>query len=285
MTVVVSDARVALGGVEIAYREAGAGARPFVLVHGFTGTGDDFADHLPALGRLGRTLVPDLRGHGASSHAADAAGYTLEQLTDDLGGFLDALDVPACDLLGHSMGGMVALRFALAQPQRVHSLVCMNTAARMPRGLPRELFELGARVAREAGMEALLRIVLAQLEAGIGRSEADRRLQREWGDERYRARLRARFGAMDGEAFARLGVAMLDQESLLPRLGAVRVPTLVMVGAQDAAFLEPADELARAIPGARRVTIEDAGHQPQLEAPERWIEEIRQHLRRARDAA
>ena len=76
-----------------------------------------------------RVLVPDQRGHGECSNPGRADAYSLDILAEDLGGFLDALDVQRVHLLGHSMGGMVALRFALRYPQRLASLILMDTAA------------------------------------------------------------------------------------------------------------------------------------------------------------
>src|SRR5262250_2403998 len=124
--------RIAINGVELVYEDHGSGERPFVLVHGFTGFRDDFREQLPALTELGRTIIYDHRGHGDSGHTGDATTYTFAQLVDDLRALLDALGVKRCDLLGHSMGGMIALRFALAYPERVASLVLMDTAARAP---------------------------------------------------------------------------------------------------------------------------------------------------------
>ena len=127
-------------GAEIVYEDVGAGERPLVLVHGLTGFRDDFRERLPALAELGRTIIYDHRGHGDSANTGDAATYTFDQLVADLGALLDARGVGACDLLGHSMGGMVALRFALAQPRRVASLILMDTAARAPDRMPRAPF-------------------------------------------------------------------------------------------------------------------------------------------------
>ncbi|MGH7286868.1 MAG: alpha/beta fold hydrolase, partial [Myxococcota bacterium] len=97
-----------MNGIELAYEERGRGTRPLVLVHGFTGFRGDFATQLEALAGHGRVLAPDLRGHGESGRSGDPAHYTLAGLAADLLGFLDALGVERCDLLGHSMGGMLA---------------------------------------------------------------------------------------------------------------------------------------------------------------------------------
>ena len=72
----------------------------------------------------------DLRGHGGSTNTGDPDSYRIEELSADLAAALSALEIPACDLLGHSMGGMVALHFALTYPDRVRSLVLMDTVAR-----------------------------------------------------------------------------------------------------------------------------------------------------------
>lgn len=274
-------ARVALADCELAYQQAGRGPRPLVLVHGYTGSRLDFAGRVRELAACGRVLVPDLRGHGASGRGRDASGYSLEALAQDLLGFLEALDLPACDLLGHSMGGMVALRAALAQPDRFASLVLMDTAARVPDGIPREALGRAWALAREAGMEALFQAFRAFLVADPDRSAPDRRLEREWGDGYWRWR-RTNLVAMDPLAYAALGQAILEQAPLLPRLPELRCPTLVLVGAEDAGFRRPADELEAGIPGARRVDVPDAAHQPQLENPEAWTRAILQHLERVR---
>src|SRR6478735_8260574 len=121
-----------INGAELVYEDVGEGTRPFVLVHGLTGFRDDFRERMAALAELGRTIIYDHRGHGDSTNTGDPTSYSFAQLVDDLAGLLDALGVPTCDLLGHSMGGMIALRFVLAHPERVASLVLMDTAARAP---------------------------------------------------------------------------------------------------------------------------------------------------------
>jgi pimeloyl-ACP methyl ester carboxylesterase len=275
-------ARVRVDGIEIEYEEHGAGGRPFLLVHGFTGCRDDFREMLPRLAASGRTLALDLRGHGGSQNTGDPEGYSLERLADDVLGFLDAVGIPSCDLLGHSMGGMVALRVALAQPARVASLVLMDTTAGPIDSRAAPFMELAAKIARENGMEALWQAARAIGEANPDLPDAVRRHVARVGPEAYWERSRAKLTAMDPVAFATLGPRLGDHESLAPRLGEIRCPTLVMVGDQDVPFLAAADELAAGILGARRVVIPDAAHQPQLENPDAWLAAILSHLSHAR---
>ena len=75
--------RVSVRDIEIEYAEAGSGDRPFVLVHGFTGSRDDWREHVAPLSELGRTIAIDQRGHGGSTNVGEAAGYTFPELIAD----------------------------------------------------------------------------------------------------------------------------------------------------------------------------------------------------------
>jgi pimeloyl-ACP methyl ester carboxylesterase len=276
--------RVTVNGAELVFEDVGASERPLVLVHGLTGFRDDFRERLPALAALGRTIIYDHRGHGESTNTGDPGSYSFAQLVADLAGLLDARGVEQCDLLGHSMGGMIALRFALAHAGRVASLVLMDTAARAPDRMPRAPFAAAGAIARSDGMAALAALLRARAADEPDRPPAERRLEAEWG-EAYWERRHRRFTAMDPEAFAVLTLELVDQLPLTDRLGEIRCPTTVIVGAEDASFLRPSEELAAAIPGARLVRIPDAAHSPQIENPTAWMAAITEHLRTARQSA
>ncbi len=268
---------VKVGALQVEYDEVGTGGRPLVLVHGLSGSRDDFADVLEPLGALGRTLAPDLRGHGGTTNPGE--GYTLDQLTADLAGFLDATGVEHCDLLGHSLGGMVALRMALAQPERLASLVLMDTGGRAHVSSRPWVIRMAGGVTRRVPPRWLLRLMRANRKR---LPEPIRRAEQEMGPERYWGRMRAKLEAMDPLAFGALLRAVVEQPPLTARFGEVRCPTLVLVGAQDESFLPPSRELADGIPDSKFVVIEDAHHSPQIEAREAWLEAIHTHLERAR---
>ena len=277
-----SVSQIEVGKLEIEYEEWGEGDRSFVLVHGFTGSRDDWREQLPALAPLGRTLALDLRGHGGSTNPGVAEAYSLDILADDLVRFLDALAIERCDLLGHSMGGMAALRLVLAHPDRIGSLVLMDTAARGIGFLPQKLWQGTVALIRSQGMLGLAKVMREQAARDPKRPLPAARVEARLGSDAFWGRIEAKLGAMDPEAFLALGPGLEAQESLLPRLSEIRCPTLVLVGELDQSFLEPADELEQGIADARRVTIPDAAHSPQLENPALWLEAIREHLARAR---
>ncbi len=270
----MTDTRqVRVGGLEVEYAEAGSGDEPFVLVHGFTGSRDDFADVLPTLGRSRRTITPDNRGHGGTTNPG--SGYSLESMRDDLSGFLDELQIPSCHLLGHSLGGMIALRFVLAHPERVASLVLMDTAPSAP-NMPAAVFEAGAKIVSEQGMEAMTRIL--QSNPSWKQSEPARRSAERMGEARYAARIEAKLLAMDPEAFIHLGRMLVDQPSVEDRLQEITCPTLVLVGDADVPFLAPSRLMAERIPNANLAVIPDAAHSPQLENEPAWLAALEAHL-------
>ncbi|MBW2242787.1 MAG: alpha/beta fold hydrolase [Deltaproteobacteria bacterium] len=271
-------------GVEIAHEEAapangeGSGT-PLVLMHGYTGFWKDFEGQISALAGRHRVLVPDLPGHGESGRLP-AGQYRLDRMAELMAEWLVAVDAAPCHLLGHSMGGMIVLRMALEHPGRIASLVLMDTSAARLGFIQTELIDTAARVAREAGMAALASILRARAKDDPERSQPDRRVEEEWGGERFWHWRGARMEAMDPEAYAAFGHAMADAPSLEERLAEIACPTLVMVGAEDEPFLAPSEVLASEIPGALLATLPSAAHQPQNESPVAWLEALELHLER-----
>nr|MDT0663669.1 alpha/beta hydrolase [Micromonospora sp. DSM 115978] len=99
-----------------------------VLVHGIAGSTADWHDVVGELASRRRVLAYDQRGHGRSGWAPDHASYTFDRLVRDLDVVVSTTGADPVDLVGHSMGGVVALRYALERPSRVRSLVLVDTA-------------------------------------------------------------------------------------------------------------------------------------------------------------
>ncbi|MBM4244488.1 MAG: alpha/beta hydrolase [Deltaproteobacteria bacterium] len=268
--------RAELPGVTLAWEEHGSGPRPLLLVHGFTGSRDDFADVTAGLADLGRLVLVDQRGHGGSSNPGN--GYDFAQLTTDLHGFFDAAGIERADLLGHSLGGMLALRFTLAHPERVASLILMDTSAGPVPLLSQALARMLDAV-RRSGMRRLIAAVDAMALAG-----EDLDIARLEGEERFRDRARAKLEALDPAAFLQLAALLSDHAPVAGRLGEIRCPTTIVVGQQDVPFLAAAEELARGIAGSTLVRIPGAGHSPQKSGRAAWLEAVRTHVARSRGA-
>lgn len=264
--------------ISLAVAEAGAGGRPLLLVHGFTGAKEDFTEHLPGLAAAGwHVVAPDLRGHGASHAPLEEDSYDLALLAGDLLALADVLGWPRFALLGHSMGGMLAQMATLAAPERIESLVLMDTS-HGPVGVDRELADLSVRVVRSGGM-ALLGEVIASLPEGspLDTTASRRRRTRPsplGGDDpeaSWAAFGEAKMMAASPVMYAAMVPEMLDQADRRPSLGELALPVLVMAGEHDTLFLDDCARLAATIPGARLEIVAGAGHNPQHETPEAWL--------------
>jgi len=275
--------RAEIGELELAWSELPCRGEveegpPLVLVHGFTGHRDDFIGVMPELARGRRVIAPDLRGHGDSDSPAEASAYSFDHLVRDLLGLLDHLGIERCDLLGHSMGGMVTLRFALAHPERIRSLIFLCTGPELPPSLDRAGFEKAAEIAAQRGMESLQEITEKR-----GRAQLSP-IQAAWGERLWMHR-RRRFSSMTSTSYGALGAALFASESLVHRLHDIEAPTLVLVDEADTDWLPGSEVLARHIPGARRVVLSASEHHPHQENREAWLDAIGSHLDRVRSEA
>ncbi|MEM9175231.1 MAG: alpha/beta fold hydrolase [Myxococcota bacterium] len=259
----------------VAYHEAGTGEPALVILHGFTGHRDDFIGILPALGAGRRVLAPDLRGHGDSEAGPGASGWSFEQLVKDLLAFLDALGLARVDLLGHSVGGFVALRAGLAAPERFRSLAFLCTAPETPARMDPKGWRAGAAISAERGMDGFQPLAEKAMRADPFPGLAA------WGDpERYYAHHSRRHASMTPESYHQIGKTFFESASLVERLPEVKQPALVLVGEQDHEWLPGADLFERHLPNGHRVTIAGAEHHPHQENRAAFLEALEAHLSR-----
>ncbi|AJE44248.1 alpha/beta fold hydrolase [Streptomyces nodosus] len=127
----VTQHSLAVGGIRLAYRLWGPpDAPPLVLLHALGESATDWEVVVPALARSRRVYALDLRGHGRSDWPGE---YSLELMQTDVLRFLNALGLGPVDLIGHSMGGIVAYLLAENCPQRVSRLVLEDVSTPRPR--------------------------------------------------------------------------------------------------------------------------------------------------------
>lgn len=260
-------------GVGLAVECRGDGP-PALLVHGFGGAKEDFADHVPSLAEHATVVTFDHRGHGSSDHPSDEAAYSFDRLVADTLGIAAGLGFDHFRLLGHSMGGMIARRLVLADPDRVDALVLMDTSPGPPPGIEVATVELGVEVACHDGM-AVLKAVQDELDP-LGTPAYQRLLAERPG---YREFCDRKWEALSREMWIALATEIVRQPDQLDALRSVRCPTLVVVGEQDTPFAGVSAEMSATIPGARLAVIPDAGHSPQFENPTAWFDTVDEFLR------
>ena len=270
------------GPVVLAVAEAGSGGSGLLLLHGFTGAKEDFADWIDAFAARGfHVVAPDHRGHGASGQPAEESDYSLATFADDARRLVDELGWDRFALLGHSMGGVIAQHLALAVPERVSALVLMDTTYRNVDGIDPALVALATAVVRTEGVERLLEL-MNERDAPLA-TAADARVRAE--REGYIAFGERKFLACSPAMYAAMAAELLNDHDYLAQLATLDVPTLVVVGEQDTPFLAPSQVMADAIPDAELVVLPDAGHSPQFEAPEAWWDAVSGFLERVRSPA
>ncbi len=263
-------------GLRLAVLEAGAaGDRPLLLVHGFTGAKEDFADHLEELAARGwHCVAPDLRGHGGSDQPSGRHCYGLRVFAGDILALADRLGWDRFTLIGHSMGGMAAQHVALEAGHRLEGLVLMNTSHGAPDGIDPALVELGKSVVAAGGMALLVEASRGQ-QGALGTPAHERLVATRPG---YREFGEAKSLACSADMWMAMVDELLHQPDRLEALTGLQLPTLVLVGEHDKPFLGPSRRMAGAIPGAKLVVIPDAGHSPQFENPRAWFQAVVEFL-------
>jgi pimeloyl-ACP methyl ester carboxylesterase len=258
-------------GVAIGYTEQGRGLA-VVLVHGFANDRTLWQPQIAALAARYRIVAPDLRGFGGSS-ATDGRAVSMDEYADDIVMLLDHLGIPSAVVGGISLGGYVALAFALRHPQRLRGLVLANTRA-------------GADPPDCAPLRAeMVRTVQARGAEAVVESYGDKPFRAHC-PEPIKARVRdaIRRQPVPGLVSGTLGMAQRPDRTAM--LASIRVPTLVIHGTGDQFIpVSEAEAMHRAIAGSRYACLQGAGHLSSIDSAEAFNAELDEFLRPlARDA-
>lgn len=275
-----SERRVQVGNTALYVRVIGRG-QPVVVLHG----GPDF-DHrylLPDLDRLGdsfRLIYYDQRGRGRSAEDVRPEEVSLTSDLNDLDKVREYFGLEAPALLGHSWGAVLALEYALRHPSRVSRLILMNpapvSAADVAEFKKAYLEKLGPEMERQRVIVASAAYQSGDPEAVVARYRIHFRpaLKHDEDFERLMAAMKAAFADQgnDGIVKARAVEDRLMRDTwhvpgydLLPKLGRLHIPTLVIAGDHDFIPVKLAEHISKTIPGAELVTLKDCGHFSYLE--------------------
>jgi pimeloyl-ACP methyl ester carboxylesterase len=262
-----------LHGDRIAYRQAGSGP-VIVLIHGITSSSKTWHRVIARLARRFTVIAPDLIGHGES--AKPKGDYSLGAHASGIRDLLAALGHERASIVGHSLGGGIAMQFSYQFPERCERLVLVDSG-----GLGRDVSPL-LRAATLPGSEIVLPLLAATrlLDAG-----------------RLGGRLLSSVGLRAGtdlEEIARGHATLSDPEAraaFLHTLRSVvepggqridassrlylarRFPVLLMWGKHDSIIpIEHGRAALEQLPGSRLEVLESSGHFPQLDEPERFLE-------------
>jgi len=236
----------------------GTGDDAVVLLHGLPFTRDLWKDVIPTLARRHRVVAPDLRGMGRS--IVTDGPYLMETLAGDIAAVLDALAIGHATIVGHSLGGYIALAFARMYTERVSALalVCSKLAADTPERA-RWRYDFADRMQRE---DSIASLVDAMIPTQIAPKNLENKPEIE-----ARARAIAANNTPAGLAAMLRGMAVRDSaEDIAPELS---MPVLVVAGRHDSGSpVAENEEAAQLFPDGRLVICEESAHVPMLEEPE-----------------
>jgi len=249
-----------LGDIVVhAVAEGPTEAPPLLMLHSIGTTMQVFEPQVTMLARTHRVIRMDMRGHGLSG--VTDGDYSMELHASDALALLDALGVQQAHVLGMSIGGRIAMQLAAMAPDRVLSLMLMDTALEFP---PPQAWQDRIDAVREVGTEALVDVVMPRwvVDPSLASSQGLRRMLLQ----------------TDRRGYAGSAAALRDARAAQVA-GRITCPTTVMVGDRDIATPpELAKEVQAAIPGSRYVEISEAGHLPTLERADQATAAILEHF-------
>jgi len=250
------------GTARLYYETAGQGV-PFVMIHAGVADSRQWNNEFEFFARNYQVVRYDMRGYGKSEPVDGEFNHM-----DDLIAVLNALEIrEPVILMGCSMGGGLAMDFALTHPSRVKALILVGSG---PRGLELDVPSPAKFADAEKAFEAGDLDLVAEIETqiwfdGTGRTP-----------EQVNQGMRKLLYEMNRQALAheakQLGQRLPNAETpAFDRLGELKIPVLIIVGAHDTPYiLAAADYMAERIPSAQKVTIEDAAHLPNMDHPEKF---------------
>jgi pimeloyl-ACP methyl ester carboxylesterase len=238
-------------GVAIHYEVHGDGA-PLLLTHGYSSTSAMWHGQIDALARNHKLVLWDMRGHGQSDYPDDPELYSETLTVDDMAAILDAVGARRAIIGGLSLGGYMSLAFYRAYPERVRALLIIDTGPGFKKDDAREAWNARA----DATADKFEREGLEVLKSA--------------------SRERSSVSHRNADGLARAARGMLTQRDakVMELLPDIKVPSLIVVGADDTPFLAASDYMAAKIPGAQKVVIPAAGHAVNIDQPQAFVDAV-----------
>ncbi|MEX1255341.1 MAG: alpha/beta fold hydrolase [Dehalococcoidia bacterium] len=260
-----------VNGIDLAYEVYGEGP-PLVLAHGYIASKEMWDYQIGPFSEKHRVVVYDMRGHGESeAPPEDDAGYAMDTLVEDQRALMGHLGIEQAYLGGLSMGGSIAMRFALKYPQRVRALLLFDTAAghtQAGQEMRRQWqtnHDLISTFIRSTGVADTLRNLYAQRvqTPGAGTAEAPAEVHA----------FMERMQHLSPDGFLGAGRALWEQDDVLDRMPEIAAPTLVLVGEMDF-LLDASKRMHEKLSGARFCLIKSSGHGTAMWQPEKFTSAV-----------
>jgi 2-succinyl-6-hydroxy-2,4-cyclohexadiene-1-carboxylate synthase len=254
---------IEINSLKYYYQLSGSGL-PLVLLHGFTGSSQNWSSHQAVFAQSYRVLTVDLIGHGLTDKPSDAARYGIYYAANDLIQLVDRVVGCPINLLGYSMGGRLALYTAAHYPEYLMSLMLESASPGLAddterRERIRQDTLLAERIERE-GVEAFVNF-WERIPLFASQQHLESAIQK-------RVRAQRLNNSALGLANSLRGMGTGVQDSLWHRLCEIQLPTAIIAGSLDTKFVGIAQQMYDLMPNAQLKLVPEVGHAVHLEAPE-----------------
>jgi len=249
-----------VNNIDLIYEQTGEG-EAVVFLHGYTGSCRDWTNQIAAASGTHKCIAVDHRGHGKTEAPVSEDEYSIKIFSEDVYALLNELGIDRCCLVGHSMGGFMSLQLVLDHPEMVKGLVLVDTSSgdwEMVPGFAEYRAKLDD-IARNDGLAAVFEYDCVNNEAKI---------------EKYRkhpeflAKDRQKVLSTSIDGYIYVAGTFRKWPSVTDKLGEIKIPALIFLGADDTAFINASQIMKDSIDQAELIIIPNTGHNPHEEAPD-----------------
>jgi len=231
-------------GISLHYEVHGSGPA-ILLSHGYSATLEMWQGQIAPIARHHQLILWDMRGHGQTDSPDDPSLYSEDATVSDMAALLDKAGAERAIVGGLSLGGYMSLAFYLRHPQRVRALLLFDTGPGFKNNEARTAWnKRAAETANTFETDGLASLQSRSREMAISTHRS-----------------------ASGLARAARGMLAQRDARVIQSLPDIKVPTLIVVGADDLPFLAPTDYMAAKLPNSRKVVIPHAGHASNLDQP------------------
>lgn len=263
-----------INGVRLWVEDTGGSGPPIMFSHGLLWSTRMFDAQVATLRSRYRCISWDHRGQGQSD-VLKVRAISIEDCYADAVALIEQLGVAPVHIVGLSMGGFVALRLAARRPDLVRSCVLLETSAEAEPAENVPKYRTLNRMAKWFGLRIVANKVMPIMFGTTFLSDPARSVERDVWRERLSRNRRDIWRAVNG---------VIEREAIMPELGHITAPTLIMVGDEDVATVPlKSERIHAAIRGSKLVRIPHAGHSSSIEQPvhvtaaiEAWVGRVEQ---------
>jgi 2-succinyl-6-hydroxy-2,4-cyclohexadiene-1-carboxylate synthase len=239
---------------------------PLLLLHGFTGNGESWKEFEPFWKNHSTAIALDIIGHGKTESPADIAQYGIEESADAINHLLEKMGIEKTDILGYSMGGRLAITFAIKYPKKVRKLILESSSPGLRTEEERQARRLqDAKLAEKIRGEGISRFIVFWENIPMFKSQKNLP-----DDIRGGIREQRLANSIEGLANSLKGMGTGSQPSWWGNLSNLESPVLLITGSIDQKFCRIADEMSKVLPNCQWISVEDAGHAIHVEKPEKF---------------